>query len=99
MHAWRCNDEHGGMDEIQCNCLNKTKEQKYSPSSSLDVNQRYFCKARFFSPSVAHESMLDIQRNHMSQATCGTHVKVSSLNEIFLTHAPMTRMNVQMLKP
>jgi hypothetical protein len=72
---------------------------KYSPSFSLDVNQRYFCGARFFDPLVAHEVMLDIQRNHMSQATCGTHVKVSNLNEIFLTPTSMTRMNVQMLKP
>jgi hypothetical protein len=65
----------------------------------LDVNQRYFCGTKFIGPLVAHEVMLDIQRNHMSQVTCGTHVKVSSLNEIFLTHAPMTRMNIRMLKP
>jgi len=65
----------------------------------LDVNQRYFCKSKFFSALVAHEAMLDFQRNHMSQVTCGTHVKVSSLNGIFLTLAPMTGMNVEMLKP
>jgi hypothetical protein len=65
----------------------------------LDVNQRYFYKAKFFGPLVAHEVMLDIQRNHISQVTCGTHVMVSSLNETFLTLALITRMNVQMLKP
>jgi hypothetical protein len=65
----------------------------------MDVNQRYFYRARFFGPLVTHEVMLDIQRNHISQVNCGTHVKVSSLNEIFLTLAPITRMNVQMLKP